>query len=425
MPVRIIVGAQWGDEGKGKVVDYLSERAELVARYAGGPNAGHTVVVDGKTYILHLLPSGVLRQGKMCVVGNGVVINPEAFFEEVSMLEKNGISVQGRLFVSERAHIITRYHLALESIEEDTVEGGRIGTTRRGIGPAYRDKVARVGIRVGDLTAGEDVRDRIEYMANAIRLASGSPGVLEPPVAGEEIERLRGFGEMLKPLAADVSVVLRDAIKDGKEILAEGAQGTLLDVDHGTYPYVTSSNPVAGGACVGLGIGPTDVEEVVGVAKAYTTRVGRGPFPTELPPDQAQALREAGEEYGATTGRPRRCGWIDSVALRHSARVNGLNSLIVTKLDVLDNLKELKICTGYDIGGLRVETMPASAASLDRCRPCYESFPGWKGPTSSCRAPSDLPREAVGYLGQVSSAVGVPIAMVSVGSSREQMITYA
>jgi adenylosuccinate synthase len=422
VPVRIVVGAQWGDEGKGKVVDYLCERADIVARYAGGPNAGHTVVVGEKTVILHLVPSGILRPGKTCVIGNGVVMNPETFFGEIEMLERSGISVKGRLHVSERAHIITDYHLLLESVEEGAVEGGRIGTTRRGIGPAYRDKAARMGLRVVDLINDDCVEESLERIADNVRRAAGAESLALPKVK-EKARVLRSYGERLKPMATDVSVLLREAIREGKEILAEGAQGTLLDLDHGTYPYVTSSNPVAGGACVGLGIGPTEVTEVVGVTKAYATRVGRGPFPSELPPEEADALRKAGEEYGATTGRPRRCGWLDAVALRHSAGVNGLSGLIVTKLDVLDSLAQLKVCTEYEIDGTKTCTLPPTVAQLGRCRPVYKGVAGWRSSTSSARRWEELPKAARDYLDLVSNLSGVPIVMVSVGSGREQTIS--
>lgn len=422
MPVRIVVGAQWGDEGKGKVVDYLCERADIVARYAGGPNAGHTVVVGEKTVILHLVPSGILRPGKTCVIGNGVVINPETFFGEIEMLERSGISVKGRLHVSERAHIITDYHLLLEGVEEGAVEGGRIGTTRRGIGPTYRDKAARMGLRVADLINDDCVEENLERMADNVGRAAGAESLALPKVK-EKARVLRSYGERLKPMATDVSVLLREAIREGKEILAEGAQGTLLDLDHGTYPYVTSSNPVAGGACVGLGIGPTEVTEVVGVTKAYATRVGRGPFPSELPPEEADALRKAGEEYGATTGRPRRCGWLDAVALRHSAGVNGLSGLIVTKLDVLDSLAQLKVCTEYEIDGTKTCTLPPTVAQLGRCRPVYKGVAGWRSSTSSARRWDELPKAARDYLDLVSNLSGVPIVMVSVGSGREQTIS--
>ncbi len=423
MPVRVVVGAQWGDEGKGKIVDFLGERADIVARYAGGANAGHTVVIDGRTFILHLLPSGVLRPGKKCVVGNGVVINPETFFEEIEMVEAGGISVEGRLVVSERAHVITKYHLIVEAIEEEEVEGGRIGTTRRGIGPAYRDKAGRCGVRVADLVFNEGLEEKIERLADGVRRVGAGDGAV--PDVREQVASLRAFGERLKPMTGDVSLYLRDALRNGKEILAEGAQGTLLDIDHGTYPYVTSSNPVAGGACVGLGLGPTDIDEVWGVAKAYSTRVGRGPFVTELPADQSEALRRAGNEYGATTGRPRRCGWLDIVVLRHSVRVNGLKGLAITKLDVLDDLDRVKICTAYELDGLRIDSLPPTAAQLERCRPVYGELPGWRRSVSGARRRSDLPRAATEFLDRIADLAGVPIIVVSVGSGREQTIPYS
>jgi adenylosuccinate synthase len=420
--LRVIVGAQWGDEGKGKIVDVLSERADVVARHQGGPNAGHTVVVDGRTYIFHLLPAGVIRPGKTCVIGNGVVLAPETFLKELDQLRRGGISVEGRLFVSERAHIITPYHLALEAAEEGGSEGGRIGTTRRGVGPAYRDKIARFGIRAIDLVHEVSLR---ESVARNLAVTRRLVGHTDSAVPGERalVEQLSEFGQKLRPFMADISVMLNDALRRGDEVLAEGAQGTLLDIDHGTYPYVTSSNSVAGGACTGLGIGPTAVDEVIGVAKAYSTRVGKGPFPTELPPEQAAALREAGEEYGATTGRPRRCGWFDAVALRHAVRVNGMSSLIITKLDVLDNLDEIEVCTAYELDGVQVEALPARAEEFERCRPVYQTVQGWKAPVRQAKSWKHLPARARDYLSLLSDLVGVPLSAISVGSSRDETVT--
>ncbi|MGE5178158.1 MAG: adenylosuccinate synthase [Bacteroidota bacterium] len=420
MSVRVIVGAQWGDEGKGKIVDLLSEEADVVARYQGGPNAGHTVCHGGQTFILHLIPSGILRPTTTCYIGNGVVVDLDALDAERSALEKQGISTEGRLFVSGSAHVILPDHRLAERHNESGVSGPAIGTTGRGIGPAYTDKAARVGLRVADLL-DPAIREQRVRMLRERTLRLIGPGASTEPL-DKILERLESDAERLRPMVVNVSLAIAEAVAAGKRILLEGAQGTHLDLDHGTYPYVTSSSAVAGGACTGVGIGPTLIDEVIGVAKAYATRVGNGPFPSELSGGLADLLREEGNEYGATTGRPRRCGWFDAVAIRHAVRVNGLTQLVITKLDVLDRLEELSVVTAYTVGGRRVVEMPESLADLEDAAPVLETFPGWRAPTGSARQWDDLPREARRYLDRLETLAGVPIRLVSVGSGRDENV---
>jgi adenylosuccinate synthase len=420
MSVRVIVGAQWGDEGKGKIVDLLSEEADVVARYQGGPNAGHTVCHGGQTFVLHLIPSGILRPSTTCYIGNGVVVDLGALDTERGALEAQGIPTEGRLFVSGSAHVILPDHRLAERHNESGVSGPAIGTTGRGIGPAYTDKAARVGLRVADLLDPAIREERVRMLrARTLRLI-GSGAAVEP--LDETLARLDADAERLRPMVVNVSLAIAEAVAAGKRILLEGAQGTHLDLDHGTYPYVTSSSAVAGGACTGVGIGPTMIDEVIGVAKAYATRVGNGPFPSELSGALADLLREEGNEYGATTGRPRRCGWFDAVAIRHAVRVNGLTQLVITKLDVLDRLEELSVVTAYTVRGRRVVEMPESLAELEEAVPVLESFPGWRAPTGSARQWDDLPREARRYLDRLESLAGVPIRLVSVGSGRDENV---
>ncbi|HVP38968.1 MAG TPA: adenylosuccinate synthase, partial [Candidatus Saccharimonadales bacterium] len=380
MPCQIVVGAQWGDEGKGKIVDLLAERVQVVARYQGGANAGHTVVVGDATVILHLLPSGALRPGVRCLLGNGVVLQPRAFFEEVAAVERAGFPLAGRLGVSPAAHVTFPYHRWLERVEEAALGERRIGTAGRAIGPTYRDKTGRVGIRVADLLHPERLRARLEARWEALRGPAGEPPADLAPAAllAEHLD----YGRRLKPYLADVSQELDAALARGQNVLLEGAQGTLLDLDHGTYPYVTSSSAVAGGALAGVGLGPTRVSSVLGVAKAYCTRVGNGPFPTELREGLGDTLRELGAEYGATTGRARRCGWFDAPAARHAVRVNGLELLAVTKLDVLEGLSPLRICRAYRVDGRERAEMPADMEAFERAEPVYEDWEGWSGPIS-------------------------------------------
>ena len=422
MPAWVIVGSQWGDEGKGKIVDLLSASADMVVRYQGGANAGHTVVIKGEQTILHQIPSGILHEGVVCVIGNGVVIDPKSLQDEIVMLEEKGITVQGRLFISQNAHLIMPYHHMLDQLRDKSLGEKKIGTTGRGIGPAYVDKVARSGIRIVDLLNRDLFREKllrnIEDKNAVLQHIYGEPELDADAIVKEYIE----FDQMIDRYIRDVSVLVNDALDDGQMVILEGAQGTHLDVDHGTYPYVTSSNPSAGAACIGTGIGPTRITGVLGVVKAYTTRVGSGPFPTEFDEDMACRVRELGAEFGATTGRPRRCGWFDSVVANHSVRVNGLTAWTVTKLDVLDTLEELRICTGYRVGEKIKVSMPSEPWILAAAEPVYESLPGWQEPTSACRAWEELPENARRYLDRIAELTGTPIVLIGVGSGREEMV---
>ncbi len=420
MPVQIILGAQWGDEGKGKVVDMLSENVDIVARYQGGANAGHTVCIGDKQYVLHLLPSGMFHPQITCVIGNGVVIDPTALLTEIQQLESAGISVHGRLLISHSAHLIMPYHKLLDAIREQTAQ--RIGTTGRGIGPAYIDKFMRVGIRIVDLL------DR-DVLAAKLKRNIAEKNEILTKVYGETridvdaiIAEYQEFDKRIDEYITDTTLYLHQALKAGKRIIAEGAQGAMLDVDHGTYPFVTSSNPTSGGACTGLGIPPTAVEGIIGVAKAYCTRVGEGPFPTEQLNPVGERLRTVGHEFGATTGRPRRCGWFDVVALQHSARVNGISRLVITKLDVLDAFDEIQVCTGYELNGKRVKGFPVDVGTLERITPVYESFEGWNTSIVDVTAYEALPPNAKKYLQALSQLTDVPLWFVSVGPRRDQSL---
>jgi adenylosuccinate synthase len=413
-----VLGAQWGDEGKGKIVDLLTPRFDIVARYQGGHNAGHTVYVNGAKFVLRLIPSGILHPGVLCVIGNGVVVDPQALFAEVDELARNGISVDGRLFVSDKAHVILPYHRDLDLLSEARRGERKIGTTSRGIGPAYEDKIARRGIRVADLAEPRSLEDNVR--ANVLarnHLVHDSTMEWEPVLA-----QLREVAVRLRPMVRDVSLMLAEAMAAGQAILFEGAQGTLLDIDHGTYPYVTSSNASIGGVCTGLGVGPRAIGGVMGVVKAYTTRVGEGPLPTELHDDMGNRLRDSGNEYGAVTGRPRRCGWYDAVAVRYGVRVNGLDALALTKLDVLDGLEEIKICTAYRCGDRLLTEFPSDISQLAACEPVYESMPGWTSPTKSARRFEDLPENARKYIARLEAVSGIPAALVSTGSERYDTI---
>jgi adenylosuccinate synthase len=420
MPCTVVVGAQWGDEGKGKIVDALSERADIVARYQGGPNAGHSVIRDGAVVVLHLVPSGVMVPGRRCLIGNGVVIDLGRLREEVAGLEGLGLSVRDRLGVSPAAHLILPYHRAVEAAAEQGP--GAIGTTGRGIGFAYRDKAARTGVRVADLFDRERFVAQVDRNLARLRLEFPEAETLGAMDGAHLHDGLRETLEWIQLLVCDVSAELHEALHVGKRVLLEGAQGTLLDLDHGTYPFVTSSPASAAGAPLGVGLGPRAVDHVIGVTKAYTTRVGLGPFPTEMPAAEAIRLREAGEEYGATTGRPRRCGWLDLPALRYAARVNGLDTLVVTKLDVLDGFEEIRVAESYDLpdegGGY-----PAAGRGLENVTPHWRSFPGWRTSTVGARHWSDLPAEARGYLEWIEDACGVPIGTVSVGAKRDAEVS--
>jgi adenylosuccinate synthase len=417
----VVVGAQWGDEGKGKIVDVLAERADLVVRYQGGANAGHTVNTEAGQFVLHQIPSGIL-QGAVCVVGNGVVLDPEQFFAELDALAARGVRTEQKLHVSDRAHLTLPYHKLLDRARE---KKEKIGTTGRGIGPTYEDKYGRRGIRVGDLRnlgrAQELVRARVEAANEMLGLLAGA-GSVERASAEEHVRLLERLAPRLLPLAVDAGRVVWEALERGEAVLLEGAQGALLDVDHGTYPYVTSSNTTAGGAAVGVGIGPTAIDAVLGVVKAYTTRVGNGPLPTEGAPAVADRIRELGGEFGATTGRPRRCGWFDAVVVRYAVRINGLTGLAVTKLDVLDTFAEIPVCVGYDLDGETVDSMPADVERIERVKPIYETLTGWQKGLSEVRRLADLPAAARAYVDRLQDLAGAPVRYVSVGTRRDQII---
>ena len=422
MSVVVVVGAQWGDEGKGKIVDLLSENFSIVARYQGGANAGHTVIIKDKKYILHLIPSGILHPDAECVIGNGVVIDPFALMEEIKLLESQGIEVKSRLWISQKAHLIMPYHKLLDTASEEKEGENKIGTTGRGIGPAYVDKANRKGIRIVDLLDREMFEKKLRYnLHEKNELLKKVYGKL-PLDVDAIIREYLDFDKIIDPYIKDVSVYLSEAIESGKSILLEGAQGTLLDVDHGTYPYVTSSNPVSGGACIGVGIGPTKITEVLGVIKAYTTRVGEGPFPTELLGDDGEFLRKEGQEFGATTGRPRRCGWFDGVVARYAVRINGIDSLAITKLDVLDKFEKIKVCTGYRYKNKILKEFPTDMKILKNCEPIYEELPGWQKSTENAKSWEELPPIARECLEYLESITGAPVKIVSVGSRRSQTI---
>ena len=413
-----VLGAQWGDEGKGKIVDLLTQHFHIVARYQGGHNAGHTVYVNGAKFILRLIPSGILHAGVTCVIGNGVVVDPQALFQEIDELTRNGIEVDGRILISDKAHLILPYHRDLDLLSEARRGERKIGTTSRGIGPAYEDKIARRGIRVCDLTDPKGLEQSVRDNVTARnRLVQDSTMDWKPVY-----DQLLKHAERMKPMIRDVSVLLHDAMRGGQSIMFEGAQGTLLDIDHGTYPFVTSSNASIGGVCTGLGIPPRAVGTVIGVVKAYTTRVGEGPFPTELSGEMGNRLRESGSEYGAVTGRPRRCGWYDAVAARYAARINGLDALALTKLDVLDGVEEIQICTAYRCNGKTITGFPPDPRQLAQCTPVYEAMPGWSEPTRGVRAFDMLPDAAKRYIAKLEAVSGVRAAIVSTGSERDDTI---
>lgn len=423
MSAFIVLGAQWGDEGKGKMTDYLAEKAEVVVRFQGGNNAGHTVEVGEKQYKLHLIPSGILYGNKLNVIGNGVVLDPKAMFEEISYLEDLGVKVTPEnLVISDRAQIIMPYHKLLDSLKEKARGKNDIGTTGKGIGPCYTDKVERSGIRVCDLLHSEVFKEKLQEnikAKNEIITKVYEENVLDFEAIYNEY---LAFAEKMRPYVKDISVIVYDEIKAGKKVLFEGAQGTLLDIDYGTYPYVTSSNTIAGGVCTGAGIGPTMISSAVGIAKAYTTRVGKGPFPTELEDETGEWIREKGFEYGVTTGRARRCGWLDLVILKSSARVSGLTSFVVTKIDTLAGLEKIKVCVGYKLEGKVIDYFPASLEDLAKCEPIYEEFEGWDESASSARSYEELPDNAKKYLRRIEEFTDVKISIVSVGPRRDQTI---
>ncbi len=417
----IVIGAQWGDEGKGKITDLLSKSADVVVRYQGGVNAGHTVVVDGQTFKLHLIPSGILYPDTECIIGSGTVIDPGVLINELNQLEALGISTKN-LLISETAHVTMPYHRLIDQASEERRGNHKIGTTGRGIGPTYSDKSERIGIRMVDLMHPDVLKKQLNWTINYKNVILEKLYNLEPLDPAPVIEQYQKYAERLRPHVVDCSLKIYDAIEQKRNILFEGAQGTLLDLDHGTYPYVTSSNPVAGGACVGTGIGPTMIDRVIGVAKAYTTRVGEGPFPTELHGDMGQLLCDRGAEFGTTTGRQRRCGWFDAVIGRYAVRINGMDCLAITKLDVLDTLAEIQVCVAYEIDGERCENFPSNSRRFARCQPIYKTLLGWQKSTEDCRTLEDLPKEALDYLKFLAELMKVPIALVSLGASRDQTI---
>lgn len=418
MSVTVLVGSQWGDEGKGKIVDILSEKYKIVARYQGGANAGHTVIIGDRQYILHLIPSGILRDDVICVIGNGVVIDPSALLEEIDLLQKNGIKVENRLYISHNAHLIMPYHKLLDSISESGEQ--KIGTTGRGIGPCYIDKFARKGIRIVDLLDRAElekkIRINLKEKNELLKKVYEHEGLDVDSIVKEYLE----FDKAIDKYIKDVPAFLYRAISKGKSVLLEGAQGTLLDIDHGTYPFVTSSSPTSGGACTGTGIPPTKIDSVIGIVKAYTTRVGNGPFPTELLDDEGEKLRKIGAEFGATTGRPRRCGWYDAFLVSYSQMVNGITSVAITKLDVLSHFEKIKVCIGYELNGKRLKSYPSSVEQLSAVTPIYEELDGWNEEISNCLSYDELPSKTREYLNFIAKHSGIKIEIISVGPKRKQ-----
>jgi len=422
MGVIVVLGGQWGDEGKGKIVDLLAQKAKLVARFSGGDNAGHTVVNPYGKFRLHLVPSGIFYPHVTCVIGNGVAINPAVLLKEIEELQKHGVDVS-RLYISDRAHLIMPYHILFDTLEEEARARGAIGTTRRGIGPVFADKVARLGIRVGDLLDKELFLKRLKSVLeikNAIltRVYQASPLSLE-----EIYEQYCDYGERLAPFVQETSSLIRQAVARGEPVLLEGAQGTLLDPDFGTYPYVTSSSPLAGAGCIGTGLGPREIQHVVGVFKAYNTRVGAGPMPTELKDETGELIRQKAQEYGATTGRPRRCGWFDAVAARFSVEVNSISHIALTHLDIYDSFPSIKICAAYKVDGRILTSFPSDISVLEKCEPVYEEIEGWQQPTSGIRDFAQLPQAARNYISRLEMFLSCPISLLSVGPERDQMIT--
>lgn len=422
MSTVVLIGAQWGDEGKGKLTDFLASQADMVVRYQGGNNAGHTVVVDDKTYKLHLIPSGILYGEKQCFIGNGVVIDPGVLLGEMETLKNQGVDT-GNLRISLRAHVILPYHKSIDQAEENSKGNQKIGTTIRGIGPTYTDKAARVGIRMVELIDKEALSEKLrDILGVKNKILSRVYGSDDQCDYQQVLDQYTGYADLLRKYVTDVSVLVNEAIDQGKKVLFEGAQGTLLDLDHGTYPYVTSSYPIAAGACLGAGVGPTKINTVLGVAKAYITRVGEGPFPTELHDEMGDLIRKSGHEFGTTTGRPRRCGWYDAVIARYAARINGLSYLAITKLDVLSGLDTIKICTGYRYKSEIIKEFPASLKELAKCEPVYREFPGWKEDITGVSDYIELPQNAKDYLKYVEELSGVPIGVVGVGPGRSQTL---
>lgn len=415
----VVVGTQWGDEGKGKITDFLSQNAEVVARYQGGDNAGHTIIFDGVTYKVHLIPSGIFFDDKVCVLGNGMVINPKSFLKEVAYLHDHDISTDN-LRISNRAHVILPYHIKLDGLQEEEKGIHKIGTTNKGIGPAYMDKSSRMGIRIADLLDKDVFYEKLQQNVNEKNRLFEKVYEVDPVDVDEIFEEFYAYGQKMAPYVCDTSVVLNDAIDEGRRVLFEGAQGVMLDIDQGTYPFVTSSNPVAGGVTIGSGVGPTKINNVVGVSKAYTTRVGDGPFPTELDDEIGDQIREVGREYGTTTGRPRRVGWFDSVVVRHARRVSGITDLSLNSIDVMSGIDTVKICVAYRYKGEVMEEFPASLSVLAECEPIYEEMPGWKEDITGVKTLDELPDNARHYLERISQLTGIPLSIFSVGPDRTQ-----
>ncbi len=424
MPNTVLIGAQWGDEGKGKIIDVLAEGVDMVVRFQGGNNAGHTVKIGNEKYVLHLIPSGILRDRQQCIIGNGLVVNPRALLDEIAEVERAGKTVAGRLFISDRAHIVFPYHGAIDAAREASLaEGEKIGTTKRGIGPCYSDKVSRIGLRAGDLLASdfpELLASRLDE-ANRVLVALGGEALDEAALLAD----YQDAAEQIRPYVADTVTMLNEAVAAGKSVLFEGAQGTMLDIDFGTYPFVTSSNTTAGGAATGSGVAPHRIDRVIGVIKAYTTRVGEGPFPTELFDADGELMRSVGGEFGATTGRPRRCGWFDAVVGRYSAQINGVDFWAMTKLDVLDHFKTIRICTAYEYEGKRLTRVPASTRILAKCTPVYEEMPGWNVDTRETSRYEDLPKAARTYVEYLCQITGVKLGILSVGPRRDSTLRIA
>lgn len=419
----LIIGSQWGDEGKGKIVDCLTEKADAVARFQGGHNAGHTVVINEKQFILHLVPSGILHPNKLCLIGNGVVIAPDALIDEIEGLKKEGIDVGDNLRISKNAHVIMPYHVAIEKQKEERKGEKKIGTTGRGIGPSYVDKISRSGIRMIDLLYPDIFREKVKSNLEDTNFILTKQFGVEPLNEKIIIDTYMGYAESLQGHIDDTDIIVNNLIDDGKNILFEGAQGTLLDIDHGTYPYVTSSNACAGGVCTGLGIGPTKINTVLGVVKAYTTRVGGGPFPTELQDELGEKLRARGGEFGATTGRPRRCGWLDFVALRHAVRINGISGIILTKLDILDDFDSIKVCVAYKYKGDVIKDFPKEMDILEKGEPVYEEVSGWKQSTVGLTEFDALPLKTKGYIQLIEDKLGLSVDIISTGQKRAELIT--
>ena len=422
MSVRIIIGAQWGDEGKGKIVDMLSDNVAWVARYQGGANAGHTLKIEGRTFVLHLVPSGIFHPHVHCVIGNGAVIDPGALIDEINAIKELGVEVDGRLTVSETAHVILKYHKVLDHARERYKGDQKIGTTGRGIGPAYVHKTARMGIRMMDLLDPDGLREKIYTNIDDINAILATLSHAPIHDADDILREALDWGDILRPFMADAGKLLHTAWKKGENILLEGAQGSLLDVDHGTYPYVTSSSPTSGGACIGTGLPPTSITHVMGIAKAYCTRVGNGPFPTELFGETGDRIREIGHEFGATTGRPRRCGWIDLVALSYAVRINGINELAITKLDVLDSFDEIKLCTAYKMNNIQTADFPLRLSDFDLIEPIYATLPGWQQSTRECSSTDDIPVNLAGFIKFIEGYLEVPVKILSTGPGRNETL---